>query len=42
VSSFGGGGGTSTLEIVALVVAIAALVIAVFALVGAKGTRPVA
>jgi uncharacterized protein YcnI len=40
LSSFGGGGGTSTLEIVALVLAIAALVIAVIGLVGGgKGSR---
>jgi uncharacterized protein YcnI len=39
VSSLGGGGGTSTLEIVALVIAIAALVIAVIGLVGGKGSR---
>ncbi len=42
LSSFGGGGGTSTLEIVALVLAIAALVIAVLALAGGKGKRAVA
>jgi uncharacterized protein YcnI len=38
LSSFGGGG-TSTLEIVALVLAIAALVVAVIGLVGGKGSR---
>jgi uncharacterized protein YcnI len=37
-----GGGGTSTLEIVALVLAIAALVVAVVALVGGKGKRSLA
>ncbi|HEX3454818.1 MAG TPA: DUF1775 domain-containing protein [Gaiellaceae bacterium] len=44
VSSFGGGGGTSTLEIVALVLAIAALVIAVIGLLGSggKGKRELA
>ena len=42
VDSLGGGGGTSTLEIVALVLAIAALVIAVVALVGGKGKRSLA
>lgn len=36
LSSFGGGG-TSTLEIVALILAIAALVVAVLALLGARG-----
>jgi len=38
----GGGGGTSTLEIVALVIAIAALVIAVVGLVAGKGKRSLA
>jgi uncharacterized protein YcnI len=42
LNSFSNGGGTSTLEIVALVLAIAALVIAVLALVGGKGKRTVA
>jgi periplasmic copper chaperone A len=43
VDSLGGGGGTSTLEIVALVIAIAALVVGVLALVGGgKGKRTLA
>jgi uncharacterized protein YcnI len=39
LSSFGGGSGTSTIEIVAFVLAIAALVVAVVALVGGRGKR---
>ena len=42
LDSFGGGGGTSTIEIVALVLAIAALVVAVVALVGGRGKRSIA
>ena len=41
VDSFGGGG-TSTLEIVALILSIAALVVAILALVGGKGKRSLA
>jgi uncharacterized protein YcnI len=41
-SSLGGGGGSKTLEIVALVLGGTALVVAVFALVGGSGRRSVA
>jgi uncharacterized protein YcnI len=41
-SSLGGGGGSSTLEIVALVLGAIALVVAIFALVGGSGRRSVA
>jgi uncharacterized protein YcnI len=42
VDSLGGGGGTSTLGIVALVIAIAALVVAVVGLLAGKGKRSIA
>ena len=42
VDSLGGGGGTSTLAIVALVLGAAALVVAVVALVGGRGKRSIA
>jgi uncharacterized protein YcnI len=42
LGSLGGGGGSSTLDIVALVLAIAALVIAAVGLVGGKGKRSLA
>ena len=42
VDSLGGGGGTSTLAIVALVLGAAALVVAIVALVGGKGKRTLA
>jgi len=42
VGSLGGGGGTSTLSIVALVLGAAALVVAIIALVGGKGKRTLA
>jgi uncharacterized protein YcnI len=42
LDSLGGGGGSSTLDIVALVLAIAALVVAVVGLVGGKGKRTLA
>jgi uncharacterized protein YcnI len=41
-SSLGGGGGSKTLEIVALALAAIALVVAIFALVGRSGRRAVA
>jgi uncharacterized protein YcnI len=42
VGSFGGGGGSSTLGLVALVIAIAALVVAGIGLLGTKGKRALA
>jgi hypothetical protein len=41
-SSFGGGGGSTTLEIVALALGAIALVVAIFAVVGGSGRRSVA